>query len=256
MVSEFKKHIEASFRYIHFYGVAEGLKVSTKFIFKMADKVKLKSLKAPVKLRKGTSDALTFHKVFGFKEYAIKQLEGNPKWIIDGGSNIGLFSIFMKNLYPDASIIAIEPDSDNYNLMLENFKAYDGITALKAGLWNKTSLLKAYDKYNLGKWGIVVEETADPKEANVEGISIGDIVTKYEIDKIDILKIDIEGSEKQLFADNYEEWLPKVKMIIIEFHDWITKGTAQPVLEAVNKTFKKYSYYTKGENAIIVNEDI
>jgi FkbM family methyltransferase len=256
MVSQFKKNIEASFRYVHFYGLLEGTKISMKFLFNAAENVSLSTLKAPVKLRKGTSDAMTFHKVFGYKEYAIKQFEENPKVIIDGGSNIGLFSIFMKNLYPDARIIAIEPDDDNFKIMQENFASYSGIEAIKAGLWNKSKLLKVHDKYNQGKWAMVVEETDNPQESNVSGISIDEIMLKYKLDRIDILKIDIETSEKYLFEENYQNWLPKVKMIIIEFHDWIVKGTAQPVLKAVNECFNKYSFYMKGENAIIVNEDI
>jgi len=256
MVSQFKKNIDAGFRYIHFYGFLEGIKVTTKFLLNAASTVSLSTLKAPVKLRKGTSDIMTFHKVFANQEYAVKQFEKDPKVVIDGGANIGLFSIFIKNLFPDAHVIAIEPDDDNFKLMQENFAPYTGIDSIQAGLWNKSSPLKVYDKYNQGKWAMVVEETDNAQEANVSGISIEEIMSKYKLDRIDILKIDIETSEKYLFGDNYQNWLPKVKMIIIEFHDWIVKGTAQPVLKAVNECFNKYSFYMKGENAIIVNEDI
>jgi hypothetical protein len=44
-------------------------------------------------------------------------------------------------------------------------------------------------------------------------------------------------------------------MIIIETHDWIEKGTAQPFFTAINKVLSKYSYYVKGDNTIVINED-
>jgi len=254
MVSTFKKNIEASLMYIHFYGIIAGLKISLKFLFHLTNIVKLKDIKSPIKLRKETSDIPTFHKVFGFREYAIKQFPQDTKIIVDGGANIGLFSIFIKNIFPDAKVIAIEPDMENFGLMIDNLHYYTDIIPLNYGLWNSNILLKASDKYNQGKWGIVVEEVADAKDSNVKGISINEIMAQNNISHIDILKIDIETSEKFLFEKNYQSWLPKIKMIIIEFHDWITPGTAQPVLKAINECFHQYSFYMKGENAIIINE--
>lgn len=254
MVSSFKKNIEASFRYIHFYGLIEGGKISAKFILNLVNTIKLKYIKYPIKLRKGTSDIPTFHKVFGFREYAIKQFSPETKIIIDGGANIGLFSIFIKNIFPDAKVIAIEPDLENYNQMVNNLQHYSGMTTYNTGLWHSNAFLKASDKYNQGKWGIVVESVANESDSNIMGMSIDEIMLQNKLTYIDILKVDIETSEKYLFEKNYENWLPKTKMIIIEFHDWIMPGTAQPVLHAVNKCFPKYSFYMKGENAIIVNE--
>ena len=138
--------------------------------------------------------------------------------------------------------------------MVENLENYSGITTYNTGLWHSNAFLKASDKYNQGKWGIVVEDVADESESNIKGMSIDEIMLQNKLSHIDILKIDIETSEKHLFEKNYENWLPKTKMIIIEFHDWITPGTAQPVLKAINECFSKYSFYMKGENAIIVNE--
>jgi hypothetical protein len=52
------------------------------------------------------------------------------------------------------------------------------------------------------------------------------IFSNYNLEYLDLLKIDIEGGEKQLFESNYENWLPKTKCIIIELHDGSTKGKA------------------------------
>ncbi|HVX27045.1 MAG TPA: FkbM family methyltransferase [Parafilimonas sp.] len=204
-------------------------------------------------LRKNTSDIPTFYKVFFYNEYDIDVFK-KPKVIVDGGSNIGLFAIKMKNEYPDSKVICIEPDLENFNLTKKNLSSYNNVFVENCGLWNKDAKLKVYDKFNLGKWGMVVEEVSN--EGDVSAICLKSLLQKYSIDYIDVLKLDIETSEKILFSKNYEEWLPRVKTIIIELHDWVEEGCAKPFFEAINKSFKKYSYLVKGENTIIANNDL
>ena len=73
---------------------------------------------------------------------------------------------------------------------------------------------------------------------------------------IDILKLDIETSEKKVFLDNYESWLPKTKMVIIELHDFMEEGCSRSFFTAINKTFTNYEYMIKGENTAIINNDL
>ena len=125
---------------------------------------------------------------------------------------------------------------------------------IKSALWNKNIKLKLNDKFNLGKWGMMVEE--DCVLGDVNGISINSLLNEYKIDFIDILKLDIETSEKNLFSENYENWLPKCKIIIIELHDRIEKGCTETFFKAINKCFKKYETQILGENIIITNQDL
>jgi hypothetical protein len=96
----------------------------------------------------------------------------------------------------------------------------------------------------------------DPENETVEALSIPAIMKKHQLEQIDLLKIDIETSEKQLFKEGYEEWLPKVKMIIIELHDWLEKDCSRPFLMAINKCFSSYKFAQKGENTIVINLDL
>lgn len=257
MNNNFKKTLESAPYYIKYYGFWEGTRIVLKFLFGKPEQVALKDIKEKIYLRKGTSDAPTFHQIFAHREYGLKMLDIKPKTIIDAGANIGLFSVFIKNKFPDAKIVAIEPDKDNYQMVLKNTEKYDDISVINCGLWNKSTMLKVYDKYNSGKWGMVVEETSDTSDPQaVWSISIGDIIEKYGFTSVDLLKIDIETAEKYLFDESCKSWLPKVKVIAIELHDWIEPGCAQPFLNAINTVFKKYAYYIKGELTIIVNETI
>jgi hypothetical protein len=87
----------------------------------------------------------------------------------------------------------------------------------------------------------------------IPAYSIASIVKEMNWSTIDLLKLDIEGSEKEVFEKNYESWLPQTKMIIIEVHDHMRKGAAKSVFAATNKY--NFSFSMNHENLIFINQD-
>lgn len=248
-----KIKVKALYKFTVKFGKWDGFLLWLKFYAQKYNDLKVPNLKHSLFLRANTSDIPAFLDVFLKDEYKIK-FTNKPSIVIDGGANIGLFTIKIKNEFPDAKIISIEPDPDNFKLLQKNVSKYDNIFLENSGIWFKDTKLKVYDKFDSGKWGMVVEE--DLVDGSISAISMKSLMDKYSLDYIDVLKLDIETSEKQLFSENYEDWLPKVKTIIIELHDWMEKGTSKPFFTAINKSFKNYSYSHCGENVIIVNEDL
>jgi FkbM family methyltransferase len=247
-----KEYLRYLISFCHNFGLVKGLILFYKFKASKVDNIKLPNIKFPFSLREGTSDINTFYQIFLYNEYNISILQ-NPKVIIDAGANIGLFAIKIKNAYPSSKVICIEPDAENFHQLQKNTQNYNDIFCENYGLWNKDTQLKVYDKYNLGKWGMCVEETLTG--GNVSAISLNSLIKKHKIDTIDLLKIDIETSEKYLFSSNYEEWLPKVKTIIIETHDRIEEGCSKPFFMAINKSINNYAFDISGENIVILNLD-
>lgn len=241
--------------YMNRLGVFKGLLIFFKVKLHQTKNIKVNSLKHPLSMRSQTSDILTFEQVIIGAEYDLK-LPINPKVIIDAGANVGFATVFFKNKYPLAKIYSIEPDPENFELLKENTALYPDITLIKKGLWNRITHTRISDKHNLGKWAMVIEEVGQQAVGTIETITIDKILQDYFIDTIDLLKIDIETAEQYLFKDNYHNWLSKTKIIVIELHDWMDKGTAQPFFMAITKTFNTFSYYQLGENIIVVNEDL
>lgn len=235
------------------FGIYRGLFLYLKFLLGRVNHIKLPNVRFSFSLRKHTSDIPTFEQVFLFDEYKVDFIN-KPSVIIDGGANVGLFAIKMKNDFPESKIICIEPDGDNFAMLQHNLSKYKGVFFENCGLWHKNTKLKVFDKYNLGKWGMFVEE--DLVAGTISAISIQALLEKYSISCIDVLKLDIEASEKQLFSEGYEEWLPKVKTIIIELHDWMKPGCSKPFFTAINKCFSNYSFSQIGENVVISNHDL
>lgn len=195
-----------------------------------------KQLKNPIYLRNNTSDIPTLYQVFYKMDYDI-DYKFEPKIIVDCGANIGLTTVYFKNRFPNSKIISVEPEISNFELLSKNTKNYDNIHLLQKGIWNKDINLKI-ENIGLGHWGFVTKETEKEDKNSIKAISIDSIMKKYDLDHIDILKIDIEGSEKELFEKNYEKWIDNTNCIIVELHDRFKKGCSDSFYNAIsNKNF-------------------
>jgi len=99
----------------------EGLMLLIKrIIFKnRIIKVRVKGCHQPIYLRNGTSDITVFYQIFLKQSYEV-DYGFIPETIIDCGANIGIVSVFYKIKFPNAIIVAVEPEITNYNMLLKN----------------------------------------------------------------------------------------------------------------------------------------
>ncbi|MNU12728.1 Methyltransferase domain protein [compost metagenome] len=243
---KFKKFLP----YYNEYGFKEGYKLYKKLSSSDLNNISLYGIKHPVNLRKNEkSDLEVFKQIFIEKQYQPNHYK-KPKTIIDAGGNVGLFTVLMKNKFPDAKLVIIEPDSDNFMMSEKNLKNYSNVKLLNKGVWSSDVKLRIIDE-DASKWGIQVVE--DNENGKIEAISIDTIIKENNFDRIDLLKMDIEGSEKEVFSKNYENWLPKVKILVIELHDSMQKDTSRIFFETLNKTWPHYHLFVSGENLVIEN---
>lgn len=208
---------------------------------------KYKDYKYPIYLRNKTSDIQVFYQVLFNLEYAI-QLDFDPKVIVDLGANCGLASIYFANKYPHSKIIAVEPETENYVMLKKNTEKYEQIITYNKGIWNKTCNLIIQDNGN-GCWGFSVIESSEQSSNTVSAITLSQIINENHLESIDILKVDIEGAEVELFSTCFEDWLDKVRVIIIELHDRLRPGCAKTFFQAISRY--NYTYSHKGENVVI-----
>jgi len=225
-------------------GVSLALKVNSGSSALVSGRIK--NYKHPIYLRNDSSDVHVFSQVIYDKEYELKY-RVKPTVIVDCGANIGLATVFFKNKFPDAKIIAIEPESSNFKILQKNTEKYDDVHCLQSGIWSKSTILKISDAKR-GNWGFTVEETNETGPHTIPAISIDGIMEKFKLDHIDILKMDIEGSEKEVFTQNADKWLPHVKVMVIEFHD----ATVENCAKTFYKALENYNYETKTHRESIV----
>jgi len=190
----------------------------------------------PVILRPNTSDEALYSQIFLHDEYGYLEMLRPPKVIIDAGANIGLSAIYFANKYKDAMIIAIEPEDSNFSMLEKNALPYKNILPVKAALWPQEGMVSLHDP----GCGELAYQTYCNRESiennNIKCVTIDSILTKYRIDYIDILKIDIEGAETEVFNAKCD-WISKVLVIIIELHERLKSGCNKAFFAATKDHF-------------------
>ena len=195
--------------------------------------VEVAGIRHPVHLRLRTSDVSLCQQILLDVQYD-SALAVPPQVIVDAGANIGLASIFYANRYPKAKIIAIEPEPSNYEMLKKNLAPYPNAVPIQAALWNEKRLLLATSTAaGEHAYQVRAENGLDDQRhpRTIRGVTLGGLMADLGIQQIDLLKVDIEGSEKEVFQ-NSAEWIGHVGVIAIEIHEWIRSGCNESVYSA------------------------
>ena len=179
-------------------------------------------------IRPGTTDQDVFEEIFIDREYDLEL--NDPRFIVDAGAHTGLASVFFAIKYPKAIIVALEPESSNYALLTKNAKAFKNIHAINAGLWSHKCFLQIQNP-DAATWGFQVAEAAG--EHGIAALSVPDVMSIFGVKQIDVLKMDIEGSEIEVLTHS-KSWIDKVQTLIIELHDRFRPGCSASLERAVD----------------------
>ena len=212
-------------------------------------KFNVKGLKHPVHLRNGTTDIVVFTDVFIDKEHE-KTIQGDIANIVDCGANIGLASLYFLNKYPGAHLVAIEPESSNYEILRKNIEPYSNTKLLKRGVWKRSCYLNIVDNLD-GNHAFSVEESES--ETELLAISIPDLIEMFDSRYIDLIKIDIEGAEEVVF-DKKEDWFKRLDNIFLEIHESKKPGITNRIVSLLSQEFtvsktKEYHHFQRIKNS-------
>ncbi len=235
----FFKNVRKNINFIDSIIIVILLKLKTK-------KIPLPILGRTIYIRKKTKDRETFEEVFNHNIYNLK-LPIEPQTIIDAGANVGLATLFFKIKYPKSKIVSLEIESGNVEMIHKNLKGLKDIEIVHKGLFNKKGFFKVEDPFNATN-SFVIKEVTSSEKYDIESTTIDELIETYKFKTIDILKIDIEGAEKDLFEKNYENWLPKVKVIMVETHDRMISKCAYTVMNTLDKY--NFMLYTTTEGTL------
>jgi FkbM family methyltransferase len=170
---------------------------------------------------RGSSDMNVFRQIFAEDEYACLRSVSSPRWIVDLGANVGYSSAYFLSCFPTARVIAVEPHPGNFEICRENLAPYgDRARVVLGAAWSSRAklALSPGTVHDRREWSTRVSAPEEDQEASVEGYDIPALLEMAGGESIDILKIDIERSELDLFGSNTSAWLPAVANICIELH--------------------------------------
>lgn len=170
-------------------------------------------LRHGVVARIASTDFDVFGQVFRDGEYAVLA-DLDPAVIVDCGANVGYTSAYLLSIFPRARVIAIEPFAANAALCRRNLAPYgERARVIEAAIRGEPGRL-AIDATDGNEWGIEVRAVRPGEPGTVDAIDIPSLG----LPQIDLLKVDIEGSEVSLFGPGAAAWLPSVANIAVELH--------------------------------------
>lgn len=162
---------------------------------------------------------------YGFAIRWIKDrgLDQQALRIVDAGANVGYTSIYFLTAFPKASLLAIEPDPSTFRVLEHNLSCSTSVhrpRALHAALLSQSGISVMIDRQAGDKkdWSFTVRPTTSSE--GISSICVKDLLQQTGWPHIDILKIDIEGSEADLFSAQADlAYLSSVRMVLVEIHD-------------------------------------
>lgn len=142
----------------------------------------------------------------------------DPGVIWDVGANIGLATLLFKTIYPNAAVCAFEPQSENLELLRHNVEAMPGVTVRGYGLGAASAIVRIATKAprSVNSFSVLAEpdEFGVAEQAQIR--SVADALADNQ--RPDLLKVDTEGAEYDIFASFPSEVLARVKIIVGELH--------------------------------------
>jgi FkbM family methyltransferase len=223
-----------------------------------------------LRLRANSTDFSVFLQIFDGLQYdtrkfarnvdirarydAIMEAGGRPL-IIDAGANIGLATLYYRDTYPEAIIIAVEPEPRNFAELLHHLDGDDLLLPLNAAISSKDELVQVADPGE-GEWGFRTSPATSNAATTVPAYSIESLIRlaaeRCQVAPF-ILKIDIEGFESRLFDGEVGKSIDAFYAVLIEPHDWLfpKQRTAAGFLKVLDNNDR--DFLILGENILSVS---
>lgn len=200
-----------------------------------------------------------FEEIFFRNEYMVKFSNPNPV-IFDCGAHIGMATIFFKWVYPDSTIYSFEPDKQTFSILKKNIlcNKLKKIKLFNLALTNKGGLINFFTDLRHGSaLTMSTSYERNPKDKiKVRSQKLSSFIERNNIDKIDLLKLDIEGSEREVIEDlASNNFFSVIEKIVIEYHHnygAISTGLARIVQILENNGYK---YQLDARNVPITSEN-
>lgn len=148
------------------------------------------------------SDLGAFTEIFINKEYEINLCK-DPKVIFDLGSNSGLSVIYFKIKYPNSKIFAFEPNPFAFEKLKKNTSQFNDVFCYNLAISNINGLEKFYvcDVDSLSS--SFFKRKSKGHYLDVKTRSVKNLIEEFSLDRIDLMKFDVEGAEFKIFNNDF-----------------------------------------------------
>jgi FkbM family methyltransferase len=203
---------------------------------------------------RGDYDLATLQRFADLREFVERRHgEGRRPLIVDAGANIGVSAVFFALAFPTATIVAIEPEAGNHELLVRNTQGLD-VKCLRAALSAEAGDVALVDTGS-GSWAFRTDRSAAGHR--IPCVTIDALYNEFGGRDLYpfVAKIDIEGGEEDVFARN-TDWVAKTPVVVTELHDWLfpRQRTALPFLRCISGQDRDFVY--NGEDVFSIANNL
>ncbi|MBI1356440.1 MAG: FkbM family methyltransferase [Acidobacteria bacterium] len=203
------------YRYLSYRGVRNPIRVNVSNV--------------EIQVRPSTPDLRVAFQSLGSELLPLAQLlpQSFDGLIVDAGGYIGTAAIKLATMYPNATVVSVEPSSSNFAILTQNTRPYPNIKCINAALFTTAGRRISLADRGTGDWGFTVAMQADQTSRGameeVETVTFGSIKALFPNKEIGLVKLDIEGGEHAIFLNDDPD-LRAAPAVFTELHDRIVPG--------------------------------
>jgi len=165
-------------------------------------------------------------------------LDRGPKTIVDLGAHRGFTPLYWKSRFPNARVYCVEMDKTNASTCRELFRFTDfeiKLSEAAIAALDGSATYSSHDQSARHRLSDVIANddtfTFDGPIYTVPTFTLSSYFDSIGLQKVDLIKVDIEGAEQHLL-DSISDWAPRVSMMLMEIHHNIDQAAAKATLEA------------------------
>ena len=169
--------------------------------------------------RRGTADFGQLRRIIGRLD--MPRIHVDRGLIVDAGANVGYTTALFAHWSPKSQVVAIEPDTSNFETLCLNTQNFSNVRAVNGCLWHRPAQLAIVDK----SVSTVAYQFSQDPSGKTQAHTVQQICEAAGSDRINLLKMDIEGAEREIFRECSRDIVNLVDFLLVELHERYAEGT-------------------------------
>ena len=188
------------------------------------------------------------------KTYPYLPFVDDVRTILDAGANCGAATVHLARHYPDADVHAFEPGSLPFEYLQRNAERYPNVHVHNIGLHSADREAQLYTGADdAGQASIIRREVNEASSETIRLRSAGGWVLEHGLDRIDILKIDVEGVEIDVLV-SLADLIPTVKVLYVEYDSRAARREIERLMNPDHELYIGSMFMDQGE-CVYVRQD-
>ena len=200
----------------------------------------------PVIVRNGTSDVFVVSELLDGDSYdgLLSHAPAEVGLVLDLGANTGIVTRWLLSRFPQAQVIAVEPDPETCAVLRRNLATQARATVVEAGVGGSSGRASMS-----GTSGAIGRRIDLAETGSIEVLTVPEVLARAgirEATAIDIVKCDVEGAERELFR-TCADWIGRVRALAVETHDGYTIAEVVADIAAAGSLFETREHVAYAE---------